>query len=693
MADERLLQLAGAAGLSIDWTDANGQPRRVSPEVLRTILAELGLPAETDQAIESSLATLGHGQQHPALPPLLTLDLHQRLALDGHFSPGQPYHLEAEESDFSHYGQLDEQAYLPAVSTPGYYRLNIGSRQLRLAVAPDACKPVQGRSGAAWGLTLQLYSLRRDGDGGLGDTGALEAVIRRAAARGADIIGISPVHAMFTAWPGQYSPYSPSSRLFLNILHSAPAQILGEDCYQQALIATGLAGELQRLEQLELIDWPAVTRIRQQLLRALFQSFCQSGHPLQADFASFRQQQGSALEYHCCFEALHAWLLDANGQAQAWQQWPAPYRHPDTPDVRAFTTSHAEEISYHAFCQWLMARGLQQAQLTAKQTGMTIGLVADLAVGADGGGSQAWSRQDELLSSLCVGAPPDILNQQGQNWGLSAFSPNGLRHSGFQAFIEMLRANLAHAGGLRIDHIMGLRRLWIMPKGADPTQGAYLNYPFDDLLRLLLLEAWRHDAVILGEDLGTVPPGLREQMASHTILGMQVLLFEAGPDGRLPPPAHWSPRALATTATHDIPTIAGWWQEQDIDWRIRVGQEPESGRAAALQQRAWARQGINASLCHELGLDENGLLAPEDAVDACAGFLGRTAAPLVLFPMEDTLGLTGQPNMPGLTEPHPNWRRRYPANTASQLDSPAAARRLALLAEGRRQRNDHECSA
>src|SRR5690606_34754428 len=284
-----------------------------------------------------------------------------------------------------------------------------------------------------------------------------------------------------------------------------------------------------------------------------------------------------ALENHCRFEALHATLLDSDGHPQHWRDWPEQYRDPNGAEVDRFAREQAHEVSYHAFCQWLIARGLERAQIAARSAGMKIGLISDLAVGADGGGSQAWSRQEEVLATLSVGAPPDILNRAGQNWGICAFSPWGLKANGYRAFIEMVRANLAHAGGMRIDHVMGLMRLWVIPAGEGPENGAYLNYPFDDLLRLLTLEASRHNAVILGEDLGTVPEGLREKLAARNILGMRVLLVEQG-DGRFTPAPQWSAHALASTPTHDLPTLACWWKGRDIDWRIRAGHGGEEDR-------------------------------------------------------------------------------------------------------------------
>ncbi|MBW6154607.1 4-alpha-glucanotransferase, partial [Pseudomonas aeruginosa] len=406
---------------------------------------------------------------------------------------------------------------------------------------------------------------------GLGDVykRQLEDLLRSAARHGADALAISPLHALAEANGHAYSPYSPSSRLFFNVLHAAPATILGAAAVEQAIRRAGLAAEMARLESLELIDWTAAADLRMRLLRQLHRDFTERASPLRHDLAEFRREAGEALLHHCRFETLQAHL----GAGPDWRRWPEPLRRPGEPAVAAFCAEHAEEVDFRAFGQWLTQRCLQHAQRQAREAGMAIGLVADLAVGADGGGSQAWSRQEELLAEVNVGAPPDILNQSGQDWGVSAFNPEGLRRHGYRAFREMLRANLAWPGGLRIDHVMGLQRLWLIPRGQPPHAGAYLRYPQRELLRLLALEASRASALVIGEDLGTVPEGLREELARRQVLGTRVLLFERRGE-RFVPPAQWPADAMATTSTHDLPSLSGWWRGQDIHWRCLLYTSP-----------------------------------------------------------------------------------------------------------------------
>ena len=688
MSEAKLEILASRAGLAVDWIDANGRPQHVQPDALRAVLKGLGHPADTDAEIEASLVELEQAQQSKHLPPLLTVDSGASLDLARYFEPDTLCRVHLEQGETLEL-RLDGNAVLPGVIALGYHQVQINDQTFTLAVAPTHCysvaEAVDSQPARAWGISAQLYGLRRLNDGGFGDTLALEHLARAAAERGADALAISPMHAMFSADPQRYSPYSPSSRLFLNSLYASPACILGEREVRNAIEALGIADELHDLEQLDLIDWPAAAQAKQRLLRALYEDFRHGHHPQHADFLSFRQTGGEALENHCRFEAVQA-MRAAAGESLDWRHWPAERRTPQSPALAKFAEEHREEIGFYAFAQWLIARCLERAQQAARGSGMGVGLIADLAVGADGGGSQAWSRQDELLADLTVGAPPDILNRAGQGWGISAFSPEGLKRHGFRAFIEMLRANFAHAGGLRIDHVMGLQRLWVIPMDASPKEGAYLYYPVDDMLRLLALESHRHQAIVLGEDLGTVPDGLREKLIGRSILGMRVLLFEQGHDGQFKPILDWPDNALATTSTHDLPTLNGWWHSRDIDWNIQLGLIDAPTVEQWSEHRLRERQALRQALSHDPQNFVDEIRNETDhMIDASVRYLGHTRAPLVLLPLEDALGIEEQANLPGTTDTHPNWRRRLPGEAASLLDNADAARRLELLAVARNQ--------
>ncbi|SDS55997.1 4-alpha-glucanotransferase [Halopseudomonas litoralis] len=680
MITESLQKLAQEAGISCEWTDAHGNLASLDESTLRGVLAALDLPAETDSQIRDSLVQTRQFRQEADDGPLLICDAQQPIDLRGRLAAGSRCDIVLEDGQQQSL-QVDAGGCLPALPC-GYHQLQCGEQQLLLACAPHAALSVAeltGNDQPIWGLSAQVYSLRRTGDGGLGDTAALEYLALAAAHKGAAALAISPLHAMFSARPEQYSPYSPSSRSLFNILHAAPAQVLGVDAVERAIHECGLQFDLQTMEQSELIDWPAVSALRLRLLRQLHTDFSQAPDRLQADFHQFRTAGGARLEQHCCHEALQQHRLDQDLSGD-WREWPTTLRDPNSPQVAEFARQHAPELDFQAFCQWLIDRCLGHVQSQCRDAGMAIGLIADMAVGADPSGSFGWSHQQELLNQVSIGAPPDLLSRDGQNWGVAAFSPLGLKRSGYHAFIEMLRANLAHAGGIRIDHIMGLQRLWIIPEGANAQDGAYLNYPLDDFLRLLALESWRHRALIIGEDLGTVPEGLQDALAERNILGMRVLLFEQQND-ELPAPAQWSDRALATTTTHDLPTLTGWQSGRDIAWREHVGQSSVEQAELDRQHRSEEVQVLREALQREglLGTEKD----PQAQLDASIRFLGRTPAPLVLIPLEDILGATEQPNLPGPGDMHPNWRRRWLQPAAQMLDAPAPVRRLQYLHEAR----------
>ncbi|UFN47288.1 4-alpha-glucanotransferase [Roseomonas sp. OT10] len=678
-----LLALAGAAGLATRWRDVRGEERGVAPDTVRAVLDALGLPSDSPAQVAASRERLA---EESRLPPLCTAVAGQPVLLG---LPGTPdFHL-VQEDGHTLGGRAESWGerlvHLPVSPPPGYHRLTIGGLETILAVAPPRCFALEAaapvRDGARpWGLAVQLYGLRREGGGGLGDFAALSEFGRAAAARGADALAISPVHAQFSADPDRFSPYSPSSRLFLNVLHADPAT-LGGPALRVALVRSGLAEEFARLEALDLVDWPAAAHARLALFHALYDDF--EGSP---EFDRFRAAGGEALERHATFEALHAHLYGADPSRWHWRDWPAEYRDPSGPGVARFAREQAREVMRHAFLQWLADRGLAAAQAAMTGAGARVGLVADLAVGTDGGGSHGWSRPREMLHGLSVGAPPDIFSPLGQGWGLTAFSPRGLKRGGYAAFLEMLRAAMRHSGGVRIDHVMGLARLWLIPDGASPMEGAYLHYPVDDLLRLVALESHRHRCIVVGEDLGTLPDGFRERLDGAGVMGLRVLWFEQETDGRFIPPSRWSPGAVAVTTTHDLPTVAGWWRGRDIAWRAELGLLG-AGSDGGMQQAERARDRANLwQAMRDSGAARGEPPAPEDGTpvaDAAAAHIGHAACALALLPMEDALALVEQPNLPGTTEQHPNWRRRLPGPAARLLDDPGCAARLAALADAR----------
>ncbi len=684
--DAALRDLAQRAGIATEWYDFTGRHRMVSPEALRHILAALGLPCHTADDLHASSALLNRPPSLATLPPLLTAEVNKELWFAAGAADAVPVRLELEDGSRRDVSLAANNGWLcvPAIETSGYHRLRFAERAITLAVAPARCRRVNDIDPPArrWGMAAQVYGVRRNGDGGIGDAAGVAALAQAAARRGADALALSPLHALFTAEPVRFGPYSPSSRLFLNPLHAAPALVLGETRVAAAIERAGVEVAFRRLESLDLIDWPDAAAAKLALLRALFETWeATADDTLRTDFAHFTAEGGDLLAQHAIFEALHA-VQCASGLPD-WRRWPDPLRDPAGGAVAAFAASHHHSVAFHVFLQWLADRSLGAAQAASRQAGMRIGLIGDLAVGMDPSGSHAWSRQNDVMHGLAIGAPPDLFNQRGQEWGLAGFSPRALVEGGFAPFLATLRAVLRNAGGVRIDHAMGLTRLWLVPQGASPADGAYLSYPFTDLLRLLVLESHRHDAVVVGEDLGTVPEGFREAWEAAGAHGIRVMWFERDEHG-FKHPSRWDAAAVATTSTHDLPTVAGWWRGSDITTRVACGQLAEGQSETGLQaERAADRAELWRTF--EQGRDAPPPDDPQPVVDAALGFVARTPSPLCLFPVEDVLGLQEQPNLPGTTDQHPNWRRRLPGQADTLLDAPHVVARLQMVEKVRKE--------
>jgi 4-alpha-glucanotransferase len=656
--NQALHDLARAAGIEIQWRDVDGNNQTVNDDSLRAVLAALALPAETPSQIKASQEALYHATER-CVPPLVTADLGRPIQLFGKAGAFQVT-LEsgaviagiAEDAG-------NDRVLLPPLAESGYHKLEFDGANRVLAIAParaytleDAAE-IGGRGGKLWGLAVQLYALRRQGDGGIGDFAALTELAKQAAGHGADVLAISPVHAQFSANPDRFSPYSPSNRAVLNVMHIAEP-------------GPGGGGEL--------VDWPQAATAKLQLLRQAFQHF--HDH---AALEAFRRETGDRVTHHALFEAIQASLVPGNESAKDWRNWPEAYRHPDNPAVRRFLDEHAQEVSFHAYMQYRADKELRAAQQAARDAGMRVGIVADLAVGADHAGSQSWCSQKQVLHGLELGAPPDAINREGQAWGITALSPHGLRDSGFTAFLEMLRHALRHAGGVRIDHIMGLARLWVIPLGMRSDQGAYLKMPADDLLRLVALESQRHKAVIIGEDLGTLPEGFHERLQRNGISGLRVMWFERTGE-HFKPPSSWTQTAVAMTTTHDLPTVAGWWQGNDIGWRNKLGMAGDSAeKREADRAELWMAFRNSGATQAPIPPPERG----PAAADAACAHLGLAASTLALVPIEDALALAEQPNLPGTQDEHPNWRRRLPAPADELLNRPEVATRLASIGKAR----------
>ncbi len=686
MSDDVLRDLARRVGIAVEWQDYAGAPHIVQPDVLRRVLAGLGLPADTNRELSASRRLQSKRSSLADLPPLITAVAGRPTRLDVGGNEAQPAELLLELGEVRQISLLPARGRLriPAIAEIGYHRLRVEDREIVLAVSPPRCRSIEDvvPDARLWGLSAQLYGLSHKGDIGIGDLAGAADLARSAGSKGADAIGLSPMHALFAADPEHFGPYSPSSRLFMNPLHAAPELVFGAAAYQDVLAQVGA---VSAAPSSGLIDWSEAATEKYAVLRKLFEVFLDGpdwDSKLGAEFARYRAEQGPLLFEHACFEALHA----ARSPDHAWRSWPSDLQKPRGAAVMSFADAHAEEVLFHQFLQWISDRSLAVAQRQAVEAGMRIGFIGDSAVGMDPSGSQAWSRQDDILLGLTIGAPPDLLNPRGQDWGLTSFSPRAMEDNGFAPFLATLRAGMRHVGGIRVDHAMGLSRLWLTPEGASPADGAYLNYPAVDLLRLLALESVRHDVVVIGEDLGTVPEGFHDMLEQGGVHGMRVLWFERDSQANFLPSRGWGNSAVAMTSTHDLPTVAGWWKGSDIDVRHEFGRlgegvDPKTIREEREQDRpklwnAFVRDHVSEGPVPPL--DETARV-----VDAAVRFVAKTEVPLSLIPLEDFLGQEEQPNLPGTIKEHPNWRRRLPVSAATVLDQEAVARRVEAVAAER----------
>jgi 4-alpha-glucanotransferase len=510
----------------------------------------------------------------------------------------------------------------------------------RAMPSPGPVAPLQAFQGDGrrhWALSVQLYALRSQRNWGHGDFTDLRRLIEFAAARGAAAIGLNPLHALFPDRAQEASPYAPNSRLFLNPLY-IDVEALPE------FSGPADPAALDALRAGDLIDYPAVATQKFAALRLAYDRFRRDGNALRrADFESYRREQGDALLRFACFE-----VLRAMHRPLTWHQWPPPWRNPDTATLDDFRRTHDEACGFEEYLQWNADRQLRDCADAARQCGMAIGLYIDLAVGVHPDGADAWSRQADVLGDVAMGAPPDEFNPAGQDWGLSPFNPASFADSDCAPLRDLLRMAMRHAGAIRIDHALGLNRVFMIPRGMGPRDGVYVRFPFELSLRAIAEESNRARCIVVAEDLGTVPDGFRDTLARFGLWMYRVMMFER--DGlAFRPPERYPAQAVATFNTHDLPTLHGWLSGHDLRVKAAIGVDPgETGDARARSQDALR------TLIAERDLGQRG-----DAA-AVAALLAATPSRLAVISLEDVLGVADQVNVPGTIDQHPNWRRRVP---------------------------------
>jgi len=571
---------------------------------------------------------------------------------------------------------------LDAALPAGTHALSLGGGAPALlhAVPPRCWLPPEiERPQGAWALSVQLYGLHSEASWGVGDFDDLAGLAALAGAAGAAALLVSPIHAPSLGWPDRGSPYSPSSRLALNPLFvSLPraAAAYPAPRFEAWRARADVRREIDAARNSPTVDTAAVLALKRAGLRHLWHDLralreTDPTHAVPRDFDAWQTRRRTPLRAHLLFEALAEHHDVADRRA-----WPPGFESPDTPAVRDFEQAQSDSVAFHAFLQWLAARQWEAVGCAARRAGATIGPIADLAVGADAAGADTWSAAGLADDAHELGAPPDAFAADGQAWGLPPWRPDTLAAAGHTPFSRLLQATMRGAGGLRIDHVMALERLFWVPRGRSAREGAYVRYPFESLLGLVTLESMRHRCLVIGEDLGTVRPGLRERLAAAAVLSYKVAWFEREADGTLADPTRLPRLAAVCASTHDLPTIDGWAAGLDIDERARLD-IVDAGSAA--HQRA-EREADRLRV--ERGLDRAGI-AGGDLTDRLHRWLAASSCRLAIVQLEDVAGLQRQPNLPGTPDVAPNWRQRLPIPLEMLAETPRW-RRLPTIFAGRR---------
>jgi glycogen debranching enzyme GlgX/4-alpha-glucanotransferase len=698
--------LAEAAGIAPHWFDVQGKRTIVSAATKLALLQGLRLPARSRAQARESLGRLAE-ETARRIPHSLTIPLDGALKVplrSGSSAPQQSleFHLttedgkaisgpltvgEARRRALADGREIVEQDFdLPPLTT-GRHRLEVDGISCALTVAPPKAYGAEAAWRRRFGVSGQLYALRRQqGDQGIGDFTTLRLAAAAAGAKGAVYFGVSPMHALFSWDRRRASPYHPSDRRFLDpfLIDVLDGEDLPSDAEFEAALAQ--AGPFATLAALPTVDYEAVWTLKRAALRARFRAFeraraARPGEPIFAEQARFLAEGGEALRRFAIFEAIS---LERWGEN--WRRWPAGLRDADPNALAAAASALAYEVDFALFCQWLADRQLAAAAASAKAAGLETGLYRDLAVGAAPDGAESWSRAGELATGASVGAPPDPFSLQGQIWHLPPPDPIAGAREGWRGLAALYGDNMRHAGMLRIDHAMGLTRLFVIPDGAKPAEGAYLAYPAGDLIGQIALESQRRRCMIVGEDLGTVPPGFRDRLAGADILGMRVLWFERAGLDFLPPPDYPS-LSVASATTHDLPTLAGWWQGADIAERLMLGLLTLEAAERAIAERREEKRVLVEALRRVGEMVGNpDFEAPmTDALAAAIhGFLGSSGSVFASVQVDDLAGETIATNLPGTDRERPNWRHRLGGDVEALIAGARASAIIAALAKGRR---------
>ncbi|WLC18167.1 4-alpha-glucanotransferase [Bradyrhizobium diazoefficiens] len=648
-----LLAQAQIKGVQSEFVDALGKLRVTDPGALKSIL---------DALPEKRVYRFVSG------PVVVRALGHPRTELAATGAPPLQWKIAGNGNVIAQGETREPVIAWPAGLPLGYHRLTLTdaegvTEEVPMIVAPE--RAFGGDFDRGWLLAVQLYGVRSERNWGIGDFTDLADLVRLAKQLGADGVGLNPLHVLFDDHPADCSPYSPNSRLFLNPLY-IDVEAIPEF---SADLVPDAAATAARLREGDRVPYADMAALKWLALRAAFNSFVRSASGVRRNqFDAFRADRAPLLSRFACFEVLRHRFTGP------WWEWPPEWRQPDeTKCARLRNGPDKREVEFVEFVQWTADSQLHAAKELAGQLGMRVGLYLDVAVGVQSNGFDAWNEQTAISRHLAVGAPPDVLNTVGQDWGLAGFNAGGLEAQSFVPFADMLAASMRHAGAIRIDHVLGLKRLYLVPRGFKPDNGAYVQMPFEALLGAVARESAAHKCIVIGEDLGTVPEGFRETMQDFGIWSYLVMMFERDDAGHFRNIDYYRPNALVTLNTHDLCTYAGWRSFSDLKMKLSLGLDPGEDDKAR-----WHALGMLDEILRQNGINANDLYS-------VLAFLSRTPSRLLAVSLEDLLGVIDQPNIPGTIDEHPNWRQRLPVTLdkiASKVDLTAlraATRERSLL--------------
>ncbi len=664
MENKALEQAAREAGISSGFINAHGKQQAIAPETKRELLAAMGWVAESHLVVTP-------------VPAVKVFVSGSRLALPVGGEGEYAWTLKL-ESGATQQGRISGKMTLalPGKIPAGYHQLTLTQDaqqwDCRVIVAPKRCyEPDALLAGKKlWGACVQLYTLRSENNWGIGDFGDLRLLLKKVAERGGAFVGLNPIHALYPANPVAASPYSPSSRRWLNVIYidvSAVDDFRLSEAAQQWWNLPLTQQRLQAVRASDWVDYGEVMPLKLEGLRLAYAQFLKrkAQDPQVKSLAAFVKQGGESLYLQAAFDALYEHLAKETDVALGWNRWPEQYHDARGPAVRAFCEQQAQDVEFYLWLQWLAETQFSQCYEVSQQGDMPIGLYRDLAVGVVEGGSETWGDGELYCLKASVGAPPDILGPLGQNWDLRPMDPHVMVKRGYQPFIDLLRSNMTSCGALRIDHVMTLLRLWWIPAGETADKGAYVQYPVDDLLAILALESQRHRCMVIGEDLGTVPVEIVSKLREGGVYSYKVLYFERDEENNFRAPQSYPVQAMATITTHDLPTLRGYWQSDDLALGKSLGlYRDEDVLQELYADRARARQGLLDGLHHYDCIPKKtgrkaALMEMTPVLNrGLQRYVADSACALLGLQPEDWLDMDAPVNVPGTSDEYPNWRRK-----------------------------------